>query len=58
MRYSVTHMTRLEYAAPVRLAQFNVRLRPAAWPGQTVSDYQLSVDPQPARCSRRTAVTT
>ena len=49
MRYSVTHMTRLEYAAPVRLAQFNVRLRPAAWPGQTVSDYQLSVDPQPAR---------
>ena len=49
MRYSVTHMTRLEYAAPVRLAQFNVRLRPAAWPGQTVSDYALSVDPQPAR---------
>ena len=49
MRYSVTHMPRLEYAAPVRLAQFNVRLRPAAWPGQTVSDYALSVDPQPAR---------
>lgn len=49
MRYSVTHMTRLEYAAPVRLAQFNVRLRPAAWPGQTVSEYELTVDPQPAR---------
>lgn len=49
MRYAVTHMTRLEYAAPVRLAQFNVRLRPARWPGQTVSDYMLTIDPQPAQ---------
>lgn len=46
-RYAVTHMTRLEYAAPVRLAQFNVRLRPAKWPGQTVTDYSLSIEPQP-----------
>ncbi|MCJ2179218.1 transglutaminase family protein [Novosphingobium album (ex Hu et al. 2023)] len=49
MRYAVTHMTRLEYAAPVRLAKFNVRLRPARWPGQTVSDYKLTIDPQPAQ---------
>ena len=35
------------YAAPVRLARFNVRLRPAAWPGQMVSDYALTVDPSP-----------
>ncbi|KHK90623.1 transglutaminase family protein [Novosphingobium malaysiense] len=49
MRYAVTHMTRLEYAAPVRLAQFNVRLRPAQWPGQIVSDYALAIDPQPVQ---------
>lgn len=47
MRYAVTHQTRLEYAAPVRLAQFAVRLRPADWPGQTVQDYALSITPQP-----------
>lgn len=49
MRYSVSHITTLDYAAPVSLAQFNVRLRPAAWPGQAVSDFALSVDPQPAQ---------
>ncbi|CCA91665.1 MULTISPECIES: transglutaminase family protein [unclassified Novosphingobium] len=49
MRYSVSHITTLDYAAPVSLAQFNVRLRPAAWPGQAVGDFTLSVDPQPAQ---------
>lgn len=48
MRYSVSHITRLEYAAPVRLAQFAVRLRPADWPGQSISEYELSIDPEPA----------
>ena len=47
MRYAVSHITTLEYAAPVGLAQFAVRLRPARWPGQTVSDYALSIDPLP-----------
>lgn len=47
MRYSVCHATTLEYAAPVRLAQFAVRLRPAEWPGQRVSNYTLAIDPQP-----------
>ena len=48
MRYSVSHITTLDYALPIRLAQFNVRLRPASWPGQTVKDYTLTIDPQPA----------
>jgi transglutaminase-like putative cysteine protease len=47
MRYAITHGTTMEYAAPVRLAKFKLRLRPAPWPGQTVSDYALSVDPAP-----------
>ncbi|MDE8650131.1 transglutaminase family protein [Novosphingobium album (ex Liu et al. 2023)] len=51
MRYAVSHLTTVKYAAPVQLAQFAVRLRPAAWPGQTVSDYALSVDPAPAAIS-------
>jgi transglutaminase-like putative cysteine protease len=49
MRYAVSHMTRMEYAAPVRLARFAVRLRPADWPGQTVSGYRLGVDPEPGQ---------
>jgi len=48
MRYAVTHSTTMEYATAVRLARFNVRLRPAAWPGQVVNDYALSVDSWPA----------
>lgn len=48
MRYAVSHLTRLEYASPVRMAQFAVRLRPAHWPGQNVSAYEFNVDPAPA----------
>jgi transglutaminase-like putative cysteine protease len=51
MRYAITHGTTMEYAAPARLAKFKVRLRPASWPGQTVSDYALSVDPAPTTFS-------
>jgi Transglutaminase-like enzymes, putative cysteine proteases len=53
MRYAVTHRTRLEYSQPVRLAQFNLRLRPAAWPGQVVTDYALTVKPAPHRITER-----
>lgn len=49
MRYSVSHLTTLEYAQAVRLAQFNVRLRPASWAGQAVSDFTLTLDPQPVQ---------
>lgn len=52
MRYAVTHKTTLRYAAPVRLAQFAVRLRPVDWPGQVVSNYSLVVDPQPSTISQ------
>jgi transglutaminase-like putative cysteine protease len=51
MRYAVRHVTNLKYAQPVRPAQFNVRLRPAAWPGQTVSDYRLAITPRPSQLS-------
>lgn len=47
MRYSVSHITTLKYAAPVSMAQFNLRLQPAAWNGQSVRDYKLTLDPQP-----------
>lgn len=49
MRYSVSHITDVTYESPVQLAQFNVRLRPADWPGQEVSDFRLTIDPQPPR---------
>lgn len=45
MRYSISHLTTMDYATPVQFAQFNARLRPAAWPGQIVQDFVLTVDP-------------
>lgn len=49
MRYSVSHINTLKYANAVSMAQFNVRLRPASWNGQVVSDYKLTLDPAPAQ---------
>jgi transglutaminase-like putative cysteine protease len=48
MIFRVRHVTDIHYAAPVRLARFNVRLRPAVWPGQQLSDFRLNVTPRPA----------
>lgn len=48
MQYAVRHVTTLTYAEPVRPAQFSLRLRPASWPGQQVTDYRLDIEPHPA----------
>lgn len=48
MIYTVRHVTTIKYEAIVRLARFNLRLKPAAWPGQTLSDYKLRITPNPA----------
>jgi len=53
MIYHVRHQTILRYASAVRLARFNLRLRPAPWPGQWTSDYALDVDPVPASIESR-----
>lgn len=45
MRYVIRHETRFEYDAPVQFARCNLRLRPIDWPGQTVSDFLLTVEP-------------
>jgi transglutaminase-like putative cysteine protease len=47
MKYEVSHITRIKYEAPVRLARFNIRLQPAPWPHQKVADYALTVEPLP-----------
>lgn len=47
MIYEVRHSNTIEYSGLVHLAQFNVRLRPAPWPGQTVTAYRRVVDPLP-----------
>ena len=47
MRYRVSHIIHVDYDSPVRMAHFNLRLQPILWPGQTVSDYDLSIDPLP-----------
>ena len=47
MIYTVRHLTALDYGATVRLARFNLRLKPASWAGQRLIDYSLVVDPVP-----------
>ena len=53
MIYSVRHVTIVGYASPIRLARFNLRLRPMPWPGQWTADYALTVDPAPALIQSR-----
>ncbi len=53
MRYRVDHLTRVQYRSPVRLARFNLRLAPIAWPGQTTSGFSLAIEPRPARREER-----
>jgi transglutaminase-like putative cysteine protease len=47
MIYEVRHNNTIRYSGFVHLAQFNVRLRPAPWPSQTVTNYRRFVDPLP-----------
>lgn len=56
MIYQVDHLTRVDYDVPVRVARFNLRLQPAHWPGQSVSDYRLEIDPAPSGIVTRNGV--
>jgi transglutaminase-like putative cysteine protease len=47
MLYDIRHLTTMTYASPVRLARFNLRLRPAPWPGQVLDRFSLTIDPVP-----------
>lgn len=49
MIYSVSHVTQIRYDALVSHARYNLRLKPADWPGQRLIDYHLAIDPAPAR---------
>jgi transglutaminase-like putative cysteine protease len=47
MRYKVSHIIRVDYNPPVRMAHFNLRLTPIAWPGQRIEGYELTIAPYP-----------
>ena len=47
MNYRVRHVTQVKYDALVNLARFNLRLKPADWPGQALTGYRLDVSPTP-----------
>lgn len=47
MKYRVRHVTEVKYEALVNLARFNLRLKPAEWPGQTLVSHRLDVSPAP-----------
>src|SRR5215218_1176104 len=47
MIYEVRHNNTIRYSGFVHLAQFNVRLRPAPWPSQIVTNNRRFVDPLP-----------
>ncbi|MDF8333042.1 transglutaminase family protein [Novosphingobium cyanobacteriorum] len=48
MIYEVRHVTTVNYASPVQLARFNLRLTPAPWPGQVLHEHALMIDPMPS----------
>jgi transglutaminase-like putative cysteine protease len=45
MIYDIRHVTRFDYGGFVKFARCNLRLQPIDWPGQTVEDYALTVEP-------------
>lgn len=47
MRYRVRQDSRLHYRSGVADARLSLRLRPAAWPGQTVRDFSMVLDVPP-----------
>jgi transglutaminase-like putative cysteine protease len=47
VRYKVSHIIRVDYDPPVRMAHFNLRLTPIAWPRQRIEAYELAIDPLP-----------
>jgi transglutaminase-like putative cysteine protease len=51
MKYRVSHRTHVKYNSIVRLAQFNLRLKPVDWGGQVLTSYALKVTPEPASVS-------
>jgi len=54
MKLKVSHVTEVTYASIARLAQFNLRLKPAYWSGQELLEYRLDVDPPPAQITHST----
>jgi len=52
MIYDVSHKTTINYDGIVRLAEFNLRMRPAEWPDQQVISQNLGITP-PARTFNR-----
>jgi transglutaminase-like putative cysteine protease len=45
MLYDIRHITRFDYGGNVKFARCNLRLKPIDWPGQTLEDYALTVEP-------------
>ena len=45
MRFKLRHLTHYGYQRPVSFARCNIRLRPIAWPGQTVINSNLTATP-------------
>lgn len=45
MHYAIHHVTRFDYANAVAFARCNLRLRPIDWPGQTLIEHRLTVEP-------------
>ena len=54
MIYTLRHLTRYDYAAPVEFARCNLRLTPAHGDGQHLVACDIDVEPRPAIRSQRT----
>jgi transglutaminase-like putative cysteine protease len=46
MIYAIRHRTRFRYAAPVRFARCNLRLKPIEWTDQWLERFELAITPE------------
>jgi transglutaminase-like putative cysteine protease len=53
MIYQINHISRIRYSGRIRIARFNLRLKPAVWPTQEMDDFSLTVRPKPSGMATR-----
>jgi transglutaminase-like putative cysteine protease len=53
MVYQATHITRYRYQSPVSQSQSEARLTPRTFPGQTLHEFRIQIQPEPAVLEHR-----
>jgi transglutaminase-like putative cysteine protease len=57
MLLKITHHTHYHYSEPIKLGHHRIRLKPASLPYQTVTNFQLHLEPKPTHLFENIALT-